>query len=206
MARILHVDSSPRGDRSISRSLTKTFITAWKEAHPNDMVTYRDLGHYPVPHVDEAWIAGSFTPPEYLTPGLASGIQDSEHLIDELLAAEHYIFGIPMYNFSIPSTLKAYLDQIVRVNRTFVVGENGYEGLVKNKKMVVISARGGSYPPGTPMGQYDFQEPYLRAILSMMGITNVTFIHADNLNVGEEVRQQSIMAAHIAIKTAIANW
>lgn len=204
MTHILHVDSSPRGDRSISRSLTKTFITAWKEQHPADSVTYRDLGHHPVSHVDEAWIAASFTPPESLTPDMAVGVQESNQLIDELLAADYYVFGVPMYNFSIPSTLKAYLDQIVRINRTFTVGEHGYEGLLKNKRMVVISARGGSYPLNTPMGQYDFQEPYLRAIFGMIGITDITVIHAENLNSGDEARQQSIATAHAAIQAAIA--
>jgi FMN-dependent NADH-azoreductase len=206
MAHILHVDSSPRGNRSISRSLSKTFITTWKEHHPKDHVTYRDLGHYPVAHVDEAWIAASFIPPESLTSDLSAGIQDSNDLIDELLTADYYVFGVPMYNFSIPSTLKAYLDQIVRVNRTFVVADKGYQGLLKNKRMMIISARGGSYLPGTPMEQYDFQEPYLRAIFGMIGITDITVIHAENLNVGEEARQQSVTAAHAAINVAVASW
>lgn len=206
MSHVLHVDSSPRGDRSISRSLTKTFITAWKELHPEDSVTYRDLGHHPVPPISEAWIAASFTPPEQLTPDMAIGVQDSDHLIDELLAADYYVLGVPMYNFSIPSTLKAYLDQVVRVNRTFAVDDHGYDGLVKNKRMVVISARGGSYPAGTPMARYDFQEPYLRAIFGMIGITDITMIHAENLNAGEEARQQSVATAHAAINAAIASW
>lgn len=206
MAHILHIDSSPRGDRSISRSLTKTFITAWQEHHPNDSITYRDIGHHPTPHVDEAWIAASFTPPEYVTPEMAIGVQESEVLIDELIAADYYAIGVPMYNFSIPSTLKAYLDQVVRVNRTFAITEQGYEGLLKNKRMVIISARGGSYAPGTPMAEYDFQEPYLRAIFGMIGVTDVTVIHAENLNLGDDARQQSITAAHEAIKTAISAW
>ncbi|NJL20867.1 MAG: FMN-dependent NADH-azoreductase [Leptolyngbyaceae cyanobacterium SM1_3_5] len=206
MAQVLHLDSSPRGDRSISRALTKTFVSTWKEAHPEDKIVYRDLGHYPVPHVDEGWIAASFTPPEYLTLDLSANIQDSDALIDEVLAADYYVLGVPMYNFSIPSTLKAYIDQIVRVNRTFSVGEQGYEGLVKHKKMVVVSARGGSYPAGTPMGQYDFQEPYLRSIFGMIGITDITFIHAENLNMGEEARQQSVTTAQAAIQRTIASW
>ncbi|MBD2248930.1 FMN-dependent NADH-azoreductase [Nostoc sp. FACHB-888] len=206
MAHILHLDSSPRGDRSISRTLTKEFITDWKATYPKDTVTYRDLGHYPVPAVDEPWIAASFTPAESRTTELAVAIKTSDELIDEFLAADHYVFGVPMFNFSIPSTLKAYIDQILRVNRTFVVNNDGYEGLAKDKKMLIITARGGTFQNGTPFAQYDFQEPYLRTAFSFIGITDITFIHADNLAAGDEVRQQSLTAARAAIEKVVATW
>ncbi|MBW4547907.1 MAG: FMN-dependent NADH-azoreductase [Symplocastrum torsivum CPER-KK1] len=206
MAHILHLDSSPRGDRSISRTLTKEFITDWKASYPSDIVTYRDLGHYPVPAVDEPWIAASFAPAESRTTELAAVIKTSDELIDEFLAADYYVFGVPMFNFSIPSTLKAYIDQILRVNRTFVINNGGYEGLAKNKKMLIITARGGTYGPGTPSAQYDFQEPYLRTAFGFIGITDITFIHADNLAAGDEVRQQSLTAARAAIEKMVASW
>jgi FMN-dependent NADH-azoreductase len=206
MAHILHLDSSPRGNRSISRTLTKEFITDWKASNPNDIVTYRDLGHYPVPAVDEAWIAASFAPAESRTTELAAVIKTSDELIDEFLAADYYVFGVPMFNFSIPSTLKAYIDQILRVNRTFVINNDGYEGLAKNKKMLIITARGGTYQPGTPSAEYDFQEPYLRTAFGFIGITDITFIHADNLAAGDEVRQQSLTAARAAIEKMVASW
>jgi FMN-dependent NADH-azoreductase len=206
MTHILHVDSSPRGERSISRTLTKEFITAWKQIHTNDTATYRDLGHHLVPPVDESWIAAAFSPPEQVTPELAAALDISNELIDEFLAADRYVFGIPMYNFSVPSNFKAYIDQIVRVGRTFIVGQNGEEGLVKDKKMLVITARGGSYPAGRPMGQLDFQEPYLRAIFGFIGITDITFIHAENLTMGNEARQQSLAEASAAIQKAVATW
>ncbi|GET36102.1 FMN-dependent NADH-azoreductase [Microseira wollei] len=206
MANILHIDSSPRGDRSHSRTLTGEFITAWKSAHPNDNVTYRDIGRSPVPHVDEPWIAASFTPPEDLTPELKAAIQISDELIDEFLTCDRYILGSPMHNFGITSTLKAYFDQIVRVGRTFAVTENGYEGLVKNKKALIITSRGGSYPPGSPMAQFDFQEPYIRAIFNFMGIADISFIHADNISMGDDARQQSFAAARNAIKTIVDTW
>lgn len=202
MAQILHVDSSPRGDRSISRTLTQEFISAWKQIHPGDTVTYRDLGRYPVPPIDEPWIAASFSPPELVTPELAAALNISNELIDELLAAELYVFGIPMYNYSVPANFKAYIDQIVRVRRTFAVGPNGYEGLVKDKKILVITTRGGSYSAG-PL---DFQEPYLRAVFEFIGITDITFIHAENLAMGDEARQQSLAAARAAMQQFIANW
>ncbi len=200
MVNILHLDSSPRGERSLSRTLTREFISAWKQIHPTDTVTYRDIGRYPVPPIDESWIAASFSPSDQITPELATALNISDELIDELLEAELYVFGIPMYNYSIPANFKAYIDQIARVRRTFVVSQNGYEGLLKNKKILVITTRGGSYSGG----YLDFQEPYLRAVFEFMGITDMTFIHAENLSGGAEVRQQSLAAAREAIQQFIA--
>ncbi|PSB34572.1 FMN-dependent NADH-azoreductase [Chlorogloea sp. CCALA 695] len=207
MAHILHIDSSPRAERSHSRSLTHRFVTDWKNAHPQDTVTYRDLGHQPVPHVDEPWIAAAYSAPETHTPELQKAISTSNTLIDELLAADRYVFGIPMYNLNIPSTFKAYIDQIVRVGRTFAINEQGYQGLVSGKKMLVITSSGGSFRPGTPMGGYNFQEPFLKAIFGFIGITDITFINADNLDSGgDEGRKESLTEASNAISQAIANW
>lgn len=207
MANILHIDSSPRGERWISRSLSYQFITSWKDTHPGDIVTYRDLGHNPVPHVDESWIAAAFTPLEARTPQLNQVIQLSDSLIDEFLAADRYVFGVPMYNLNIPSTLKAYIDQIVRVGRTFIIDQNGYKGLVDStKKVLIITSRGGAFSAGTPFAAYDFQEPYLRAILGFIGLIDITFIHAENLNAGDDAREKSLVAAKEAIAQAVANW
>ncbi|NEQ23650.1 MAG: FMN-dependent NADH-azoreductase, partial [Microcoleus sp. SIO2G3] len=119
MAHLLHIDSSPRGERSHSRRLTREFIDAWMQAHPTDVVTYRDVGRNPAPHVDEPWIAAAYTPPAQRTPQLQEAIRISDQLVDEFLSADVYVIGVPMYNLSIPSTLKAYIDQIVRIGRTF---------------------------------------------------------------------------------------
>lgn len=207
MANLLHIDSSPRGERSISRALSYEFITSWKDTHSGVTVSYRDLGRNPVPHVDESWIAAAFTPPDARTPELNEAIKLSDSLVDEFLAADRYVFGVPMYNLSIPSTFKAYIDQIVRAGKTFAVTENGYEGLVdSSRKVLIITSRGGTFPPGTPYEAYDHQEPYLRAILGFMGLTDVTFIHADSLNLGDEPRQKSIAAAKDAIAQTVTNW
>jgi len=206
MAHILHIDSSPRGERSHSRKLTHRFITDWKNAHPQDTVTYRDLGHHPVPHVDESWIAAAYSAPDTHSPEQQRAISVSDTLVDELLAADRYVFGVPMYNFSVPSTLKAYIDQIVRVGRTFAVNEQGYQGLVHGKKMLVITSSGGSYKPGTPTAGYDFQEPFLKAIFGLIGIKDITFIHADNMDRGDEGRKESLVEASNAITQAVASW
>lgn len=199
---LLHLDSSPRGDRSISRALTKQFVNLWKQMYPDEPVTYRDLGRYPVPAIDEAWIAAAFCPPDRLTSALEAALMISDELIDELLAANLYVFGVPMYNYSVPASFKAYIDQVVRVRRTFLVDANGYEGLLKGKKALVITTRGGSYA-GEPL---DFQEPYLRAVFEFIGMTDIAFIHTENLAMGEQERQYSIAAADKAIHQAIATW
>lgn len=148
MARILHIDSSPRGEVSHSRRMTREFVEQWKQNHPGDIFTYRDIGRNSIPHVDEPWIAAAFTPIEQRTPELWEAIRISDLLVDEFLAADIYVVGVPMYNFSVPSAFKAYIDQIVRIGRTVDFEpenfENPYKPLVLNKKMFIITARGGS--------------------------------------------------------------
>ncbi|QHG16185.1 FMN-dependent NADH-azoreductase [Nostoc sp. ATCC 53789] len=205
MVNILHIDSSPRAERSHSRELSKEFVSAWRAAHPEDAIAYRDLGHHPVPHVNEAWIAAAFSPPETHTPELAEAIRVSDELVDEFLAADRYVFGVPMYNFNIPSTFKAYIDQIVRINRTVSLDAQGFKGLVEGKKAVVITARGGDFSPTSPAVAYDFQEPYLRTIFGFIGITDIQFINANSLNEGD-ARTQSLAEARAAIQDAIAQW
>ncbi|MEH2125668.1 FMN-dependent NADH-azoreductase [Nostoc sp.] len=205
MVNILHIDSSPRGERSHSRELSKEFVSAWRAAHPEDAIAYRDLGHYPVPHVNEAWIAAAFSPPETHTPELTEALRVSDELVDEFLAADRYVFGVPMYNFNIPSTFKAYIDQIVRINRTVALDAQGFKGLVEGKKAVIITARGGDFSPTSPAAAYDFQEPYLRTIFGFIGITDIQFINANSLNEGD-ARTQSLSEARAAIQDAIAQW
>lgn len=201
MTHILHLDSSPRGSRSISRTLTKEFVTRWLQLHPGDCVIYRDVGQYSVPPVDEARIAASFNKSEDLALERVNALKISDELIDELLIADRYIFGIPMYNFSVPANFKAYIDQIVRVNRTFT---SDWQGLVTNKKMLIITTRGGSYSD-TSSNQLDFQEPYLRAVFEFVGITDITFIHTENLTIGDEARARSLTAARTAIQSLVSN-
>ncbi|PHM11480.1 FMN-dependent NADH-azoreductase [Nostoc sp. 'Peltigera malacea cyanobiont' DB3992] len=205
MVNILHIDSSPRGERSHTRELSKEFVSGWKAAHLEDAIAYRDIGRHPVPHVDEAWIAAAFSPPETHTPELTEALRISDELVDEFLAADRYVFGVPMYNFNIPSTFKAYIDQIVRANRTFAVDAQGFRGLVEGKKAVIITARGGDFSATSPFVAYDFQEPYLRAIFGFIGLTDIQFINANSLNEGD-ARTQSLLEARAAIQDAIAQW
>jgi FMN-dependent NADH-azoreductase len=174
------------------------------QAHPADTVTYRDVGRNPVPHVDELWIATGYTPPEQRTPEMWEAIRISDQLVDEFLAADLYIIGIPMYNFSIPSAFKAYIDQIVRIGRTFEFepenSANPYKPLVLGKKMFIITARGSSgYGSGEHYEKLNYQDPYLRTIFGFIGITNITFIPVENDELGGTSLAQSIAAARTQV-------
>lgn len=204
MAHLLHVDSSPRGERSHSRRMTREFVEQWQRVHPADTVTYRDIGRNPIPHVDEAWIAAAFSPPEQHTPELREAIRLSDRLLDEFLAADIYVIGVPMYNFSVPSGFKAYIDQIVRVGRTFDFEPNNsahvYKPLVLGKKMFVIEARGDSgFQPGGRYEKMNHHDPYLVTVFGFIGITDITFIHVENDEYGGQKLADSIAAARTQV-------
>jgi FMN-dependent NADH-azoreductase len=206
MSNLLLINTSPRGERSLTRRLTAQFQNQWQQANAGSTATVRDLAAQPVPPVAEAWIIGAFAPPEAHTPEAKSAIAVSNELVDELLAADRYVFGVPMYNLNIPSTFKSYIDQIVRVGRTFSVGSAGYEGLVKDKKAIFVTSSGGSFQPGSPFASYNFQEPYLRAIFGFIGITDVQFVVADSQNMGEAPAQASAANAEGPLKELATSW
>ena len=206
MPKILIVNSSPRGERAISRRLTAQFQQQWEQANAGSTVVSRDLAAEPVPPVTDAWIIGAFAPPEAHTPEVKAALGVSDQLVDELLSADRYVFGVPMYNLNIPSTFKSYIDQIVRVGRTFSVGSAGYEGLVKDKKAIFVTSSGGSFQPGSPYASYNFQEPYLRAIFGFIGITDVHFVVADSQNLGEAPALDSVAKAEATLKELATSW
>jgi FMN-dependent NADH-azoreductase len=204
MTHLLHIDSSPRGERSHSRRLTREFVERWKQAHPNDIITYRDVGRNPVPHVDEPWIAAAYTPPEQRPLELQEAICISDRLVDEFLAADLYVIGVPMYNFSIPSSLKAYIDQIVRIGRTFAFAPenaaNPYKPLVLGKKMFIIAARGASgFGAGGQYEKLNYQTPYLATIFGFIGITDITFVEVENDEDGGQKLTNAIASARSQI-------
>jgi FMN-dependent NADH-azoreductase len=209
MAHLLHIDASPRGERSHSRRMTKEFIEQWTQAHPNDTVTYRDLGHNPVPYVDEPWIAAAFSPPEKHTPELREAIRLSDQLVDEFLAADIYVIGVPMYNFSVPGVFKSYIDQIVRVGRTVAFEPNNsanvFKPLVLGKKMFIIESRGDSgFHPGGRYENMNHHDPYLVTVFGFMGITDITFIHVENDEYGGTKLAESIANARAKISELVA--
>ncbi|GAC1358971.1 MAG: FMN-dependent NADH-azoreductase AzoR1 [Acidobacteriaceae bacterium] len=177
MPHLLKLDVSPRGDHSLSRRLGRQFLADWQKNHPGAQVTTRDLATSNLPFVDLQWIAGAYTPPDKHTAEHKAALRISDELLAELNAADHLLITTPMYNFAVPAVLKAWIDHIVRVGKTFAITpEGGYRGLLEGKKATVLIASSGAYPPGTPYESYDQEIPYLRLILGFIGITDVTFV------------------------------
>jgi len=176
--KLLQIDSSARAG-SVTRRLTAKFAEEWKSNHPTGELIHRDLSTTRLPLITDDWSAARVDP-SALSPSQRNYLATSDALIEEVLAADIIVIGAPMYNFAIPSLLKAWIDQIVRVGKTFSYGSNGPQGLLGNRKVVVITARGGAYEKGTPNESFDFQEPYLRHIFGFVGLTDVAFIHAEN--------------------------
>ena len=177
MATLLHLDSSPLAT-SVSRELTREFVENWKDAHPAAQVIYRDLAANPPKPVDQAWIYAAFTPVETRQPEQKALLAYSEESIAELQQADEYVFGVAMHNFSIPSVLKLWIEQVVRGGRTFAYGPNVPKGLLLGKKATILVATGGVYEAGTPTAALNFIDPYLSTILGFIGITDVTFVTA----------------------------
>lgn len=199
MTQILHLDSSPRGERSHSRQLTRAFVEELLQSHPDATVVYHDLGHDPVPHVDEPWIAAAYSDPATHSPELKQAIALSDALVDELLASDIIVIGAPMHNFSIASTLKAYIDQIVRVGRTFTPD---YQGLATGKRAFILCARGGGgYGPGEQMEAANFQDPYFKTVFGMIGITDITFLHDEKTLSNESNLDKSLAEARKLAKS-----
>lgn len=170
MTTLLRIDASSRTEGSHSRSLADFAEARWKERNPNGKVIYRDLVKTAIPHIHNDTIAGFYTPADTMTLALKEATALSDELIAELKSADQILISSPLYNLSVPSNLKAWIDQVTRVGHTFGITEEGaYYGLLKGKKAYLALVKGGSYA-GTPMEAYDFQGPYLRSILQHMGI------------------------------------
>lgn len=175
MTSLLAIEVSPRFEYSASRKLVAQFAEKWRADHPGGSVVVRDLMKTHLPYVDLPWIGGAFTPAEQHSPEMAEAIKVSDDLIAELKAADHIVIGTPMYNFSIPAVLKAYIDHVVRVGVTFTTD---YKGLLIGKKATIILVSGGAYGPGSPAETYNVAGSYLRQILGFIGITDVTVVLA----------------------------
>ena len=186
--KLLHIDSSALGQHSVSRELTADIVAEVKRTRPDASVRYRDLAAQPLPH----WAPVA----DASDPGALLG----NEVMDEFLAADVIVLGAPMYNFGIPSQLKAWIDRIAVAGKTFRYTANGPEGLAGGKRVIVASSRGGFYGEGTVAAAMDFQEKYLRAVLGFLGITDVEFVRAEGVNLGPEQKAQALAAAHGAIE------
>jgi len=194
MNSILFVSSSPRGAESYSHQIARRIVDDIKAGHSAAKVVVRDVAKDPLPHVGEAFVTGRLLPPEKRGPSEAKALAVSDALVDELSAADVIVLAVPMHNFGLPSSLKAWIDHIVRPGRTFSYSEKGPQGLLKGKKAIVVVSRGGVYSDG-PMKKFDFQESYLRSVLGFIGITDVQVVRVEGVAMGEDAVKGAIASA-----------
>lgn len=179
MPTLLKIDSSPiPNGASFSRHLTAEFAAKWQQNHPDGSIITRDLASTKLAPITAEWIGAAYTPEAALQPAQKEALAGSNELIAELQAADEYVIGVSMHNFSIPGTLKLWIDQIARAGKTFSYEGGKPAGLLRNKKATFLVATGGVYDQGTPMASMNHIEPYLRALFGFLGVTDVTFINA----------------------------
>jgi len=199
MKTLLQINASIFADNGQSSRLANSFVAGWSAAHPEGKVVSRALAEQPVPHLDAQRFSAFIAKPEERNAEQQVVVDYSDALIDELRRADVIVLGLPMYNFGIPSTLKAYFDHIARAGVTFRYTEKGPEGLLKGKKAYIFAARGGLYV-GTPL---DTQTAYVRDFLRFIGIEDVEFVYAEGLNMGEASKEAALTSADDAIRQLI---
>ena len=204
MTTLLVVETSPRGDYSISRHMTRRFVAAWRAVHPEGAVVERDLMETELPFVTAPWLQAYFTPAEQQSPEMKQALRLSDELVAELLAADHVVIATPVYNFNIPAALKAWIDHIVRKGLT--LGLDG-RGLVQGKTATVLLASGGVYTEGLPIRDRDIATQYLRLILGVIGVTDVSVVAgggAKRVDLGEQTMDGFIAGLDPTIARAAA--
>jgi FMN-dependent NADH-azoreductase len=200
MKTLLQINASIFSSGGQSSRLADRFVAAWRSANPDGKVVVRDLAREPVPHIDAERFGAFIADPDARTSAQRALIAHSDALIDELRRADVIVLGLPMYNFGLPSTLKAYFDHVARAGITFRYTDKGPVGLLKGKKVYVFAARGGLYA-GTPR---DTQTPYVRDFLAFLGMDDVEFVYAEGLAVSEASKQQALAKAHDGIDRLVA--
>lgn len=198
MIRVLQVNSSLFGTSGQSTGLADTFVEHVRRRHSGAQVTRRDLTPDAIPHLDPGTFTAFTTPPEQRTPDQHQRLTLSDELIAQLREADLIVIGLPMYNFSVPSTLKAWFDHVARAGITFRYSDSGPEGLLKGKRAVVACARGGHYS-----GEADTQTPYIRQFLGFLGVDDVEFVYADGLAMGDGA-DQSVLNARASLESIAA--
>ncbi|MFK7608295.1 MULTISPECIES: FMN-dependent NADH-azoreductase [unclassified Pseudomonas] len=194
--KLLHIDSSILGDNSASRQLSGEVVNAWQAAHPGLEVSYRDVAAEAIEHFSAATLVAAGTPAELRDAAQKHEAQLSADTLAQFMAADAVVIGAPMYNFTIPTQLKAWIDRIAVAGQTFRYTENGPEGLCGNKKVIVVSTSGGLHS-GQATGVA--HEDYLKVVLGFLGITDVEFVRAHGLAYGDEVRTKAMNDAHAQI-------
>jgi FMN-dependent NADH-azoreductase len=203
MARLLAVNSSPISRNSVSRYLLANFVQKYRSEYPEDEIIERDVGTNPPPHLSELLIGTYFLAAEDHNEYQRLALQLSDELVDEFLGSDIVVIGSPMHNFGVTSGLKAYIDHIVRVGRTFRYGADGPVGLASGKKMVVITSRGSDYSAGSPLQAMEHQESYLRSIFTFIGVSDVVFLHCQGTALSPDSRQVAMDLTASQIHPAI---
>jgi FMN-dependent NADH-azoreductase len=206
--KLLEIQSSVRLEQSISRALSHEFIQAWQNSHPDALHKQQDVGIHPPAHPTELWTTANYLPPDSRTSEMETALTASEQLIEEVLWADRLLLGVPMYNFSVPSTLKAYLDNIVRINRTFTFDPATYsfQGLAKGRKALIITPSAGNFVSGTPLGNMNFCDTYLRSVLGFIGIEDITVVPIPDQFMSDEIRQREIATARAKLMNLAPEW
>lgn len=200
MSKILIIKTGLLGEDSKSNQLTNSFTEIRQIYHDNDKFTTRDLNEQSLPHLTQQEMSAWMSSDEQKTAEQQELALLSDELIQEFIEHDLIVIGMPMYNMGIPSTFKAYIDRIARAGKTFQYTDNGPQGLVAGKRVIVLAARGGQYE-GTPL---DTQTGYIKTIYGLMGVTDITFIYAEGLNMGEEIANKSWQSALNSIKALYA--
>jgi FMN-dependent NADH-azoreductase len=191
--KLLHIDSSVLGPHSVSRQVSSAVVERLRQANPSLELVYRDLTQTPLAHLTGSHLAAAQGAP--VPAELASDVAASGAVLDEFLSADIIVLGAPMYNFTIPSQLKAWIDRIIVAGKTFKYDENGPQGLAGHKRTIVAMSRGGYYGAGTPAASLEHLETYLRVVFGFIGITKPEFIVADGIQVGPEHREKALAGA-----------
>ncbi|MBU1378159.1 MAG: NAD(P)H-dependent oxidoreductase [Alphaproteobacteria bacterium] len=192
---LLHIDSSILGDHSVSRQISAAAVAALRAATPGLKVTYRDLDATPAPHQSGALMAARATPAETRTAAQARDVADADAILEDFLAADVVVIGVPMYNFGIPSQLKSWIDHLAVAGRTFSYSAAGVQGLAGGKRVILASSRGGFYGADSPAAGLQHQESYLRGFLGFIGVTDIEVIGAEGVNVSPDLKQSATDAA-----------
>ena len=196
---VLHLDSSILGPNSVSRALSKAVLDRLRSETPDLQVTYRDLAANPLPHLSGAYLAGQSAEVQH-DQALQDDLDLGGKVLEEFLAADVVVIGVALYNFTIPSQLKAWIDRIAISGKTFSYTEHGPQGLVGGKRVILAVARGGFYGPGKPAHAFEHAETYLRSVFGFFGITQPDVIVAEGIAVGAEQRETSVNAAYTEIR------
>lgn len=200
---LLFVSSSLFDGQSKSREIAGEFISAWRNANPSGRVVERALAPANIPHLSSETLAALGKQPEARTRVEQDAVAFADSLIAEVEAADTIVIGAPMYNFTIPTTLKAWIDHIARAGRTFRYTATGPEGLLKNKKVVVVVSRGGFYAGDAAAAGMNHQEPYLRTVLGFIGLTDVSFVAVEGQAIGPDVAAKGVETARTAVKSLV---